>query len=257
MTWAKIDTALHRNPKVRLAGRNARDVYLFVVLANADTGADGELNAMILDPAYLADQLMCSEADAIDGVKRCETFQLLHVTGSIVSICGWDDEWKVKTSSDRVRKHRDKKKQEVAPDETLRNVTSVSCNGETHREIDRERERETESLAHPVDAPAFDFDSVYGLYPRKVGKSRGLKLCKSKVKSEAKYDTLVVAVAEMAQLWSRAGKDRMKFCPQFDTWISKDRWQDSEQLGPDGEAKPAGQLTPGQMLDRANAEDGY
>ena len=144
MTWAKVDTGFHSNPKIRRAGRNAADVYFFLILANAKNGGDGELPEHYADPAYLAYEIQCSEEEAEDGLKRCETFHLLHVTGGVVTICGWDDEWRLTTSSDRVRKHRKKKKQEsqtVTTDETLRNVSGVSCNGETHREIDREIER--------------------------------------------------------------------------------------------------------------------
>lgn len=256
MTWAKIDTAFHRNPKVRMAGRNARDVYFFVLLVNAERAADGELNALVVDPDYLADQLQCSVEDARDGVAKCETFHLLHVDEHVLTICGWDDEWKVATSTDRVRKYRQKKKQAVADNETGGNVSAVSCNGETAREIDREREREKDSIAHRADAPSgFDFAAVYAAYPRKVGKTRGLSLCASKVKTQAKYDTLLTAAQEMGRLWRSAKKDRKGFCPQFDTWMSKGRWLDPEQIGPDGESKAPGELTIGEELDKAN--EGY
>lgn len=138
MNWAKIDAGLHRNPKVRMAGRDARDVYLFLVLTNAEQNADGELPAMYADPEYLADTLQCSIDEARNGLKRCVTFQLLHVTDEIIRLIGWDDSWRVKTSSDRVAKHRRKKKaaekvppekkQGVTKDETPCNVTPVTGN---------------------------------------------------------------------------------------------------------------------------------
>lgn len=98
----------------------------------------------------------------------------------------------------------------------------------------------------------FDFAAVYEIYPRKVGKTRGLSLCRSKVKTEARYDTILAAAEEMRRLWQHAPKDKRGFCPQFDTWVSKGRWLDDQQIGPDGEARAPGRLTAGQQLDLAN-----
>jgi hypothetical protein len=249
VTWAKIDTALHRNPKVRMAGREARDVYLFVVLANADTGADGELNSMILDPEYLADQLQCSVEDATRGVKRCETFHLLHVTGSIVAICGWDDEWKVKNSTDRVRKHRNQKKQAVAADETLRNVTDVTVTNETPREIDREIDREIESIAQSA-LERFDFESAYADYPRKQGKAKGLTAARRIITTPEDFEKFTDCITFMSRAFR--SKDAKQFCPHFSTFVNAKSWRDEEWPGSDRVTTSPGKLTPGQLLDQAN-----
>lgn len=150
MAWAKIDTALHRNPKVRMAGRDAREVYLVILLANAEQKADGELPAFYADPEYLADVIQCTREEAQAGLKRCVTLQLLHVTDDVVAISGWDDTWRVKGSADRVAKHRAKKKAEksrqLGQGETACNVTGVTGNAgnglDKKREIDKKRESE-------------------------------------------------------------------------------------------------------------------
>lgn len=243
MGWAKIDTALHRNPKIRMAGRDAREVFLFIILANAEQKADGQLPAVYADPEYLADSLQCSVEEARNGVKRCVTFHLLHVTDDVLSIVGWDSEWRVKNSTDRVAKYRAKKKAEskqgFVKGETLRNVSSVTRNACNALDITEQTDRtDNKSHAHRPDArERFDFAAIYAMYPRKVGKARGLKLCASKVKSEQKYQQLASAAQEMERLWSGATRDQLKFCPQFDTWVSKDRWLDAEQQGPSLDSK--------------------
>lgn len=127
-------------------------------------------------------------------------------------------------------------RESLAPDHDLRPTTydhDLSCSSGDERE-------------------RFDFAAVYAHYPRKVGKSRGLSLCRSKVKSQAKYETILAAAEEMGRLWARASKDRMGFCPQFDTWVSKDRWLDPEQVGPDecsgGSGKPEPTRAPERLL---------
>lgn len=135
MKWTKIDSGLHRNPKIRLAGRNAREVFLFVLLYNAETGSDGEISSLILSPEYLSDQLQCSIDEAAEGVKQCETFHLLHVENEKVRICGWDYEWRTKTSTERVKKHREKKdeqKQQHINNETRETLRNVTLRSETH-----------------------------------------------------------------------------------------------------------------------------
>lgn len=247
MTWAKIDTGFHRNPKIRMAGRDARDVYLFIVLANADQCADGSLPGLYANPTFLADALQCDEASVRNGLKRCETFQLLHVTEGEIRIIGWDEDWRTKNSTDRVRKHREtkkaKKKQGVTDDETLRNVSRVSRNGcnALDREIervDREEKREKIDISHPagervIPKPRFDIESVYQLYPKKQGKQKGLTAARKKIKTDADFLALTVAVETMAKAW--AGKDT-KFCPQWVTFINQERWRDDELPLPEAEA---------------------
>jgi hypothetical protein len=149
MTWAKIDSGLHLNPKIRMAGADAREVFIYIVLANAGQSADGTLAGHYANAAFLADALQRDEETIRNALKRCVTFRLLHVTDEEVSIVGWDSEWRTPKSTSRVQKHREKKRlQALDEDETLRNVTEtlqgVSETHETPRERERAEERERE-----------------------------------------------------------------------------------------------------------------
>ena len=68
--FAQLDHDLHNNPKVRRAGRDGRDVFVFVLCKNASRGFQGYIPARYLEVDYLADQLRCSEEEAANGIAR-------------------------------------------------------------------------------------------------------------------------------------------------------------------------------------------
>lgn len=75
--------------------------------------------------------------------------------------------------------------------------------------------------AHGVDEPAFDFDAVYAIYPRKEGKKKGLQRCRSQIKTRLKYDALLTAVKNYSEHVIGRDPDKVK---QFDTFIGC--WED-------------------------------
>lgn len=75
---------------------------------------------------------------------------------------------------------------------------------------------------------AFDFAEIYSLYPRKEGKSDGLKICKREIKTKADFELLRSAVIRYREHCESAGTDK-KFIKHFDSFMG--RWRDS--LDPD------------------------
>lgn len=69
--------------------------------------------------------------------------------------------------------------------------------------------------------PKFDLESVYRRFPRREGKSRGLKKLKSEIRTLADFEQLVVSVENYAA--SRRGEDP-KFTKHFSTWVAE--WRD-------------------------------
>ena len=69
----------------------------------------------------------------------------------------------------------------------------------------------------------FDFESVYKIYPRKLGKASGIRKLKSKVKTDEKYEQLKLAVEKYAAHCKRERIEE-KFIMHFNTWCS--RWED-------------------------------
>ena len=109
--FAQLDHDLHNNPKVRKAGRDARDVFVFVLCKNASRGFQGWIPAHYLEVDYLSDQLGCTEAEAANGVARAIEKKLIAVDGDVVSIVGWSAEYGrgPLSNAERQRRYRENK----------------------------------------------------------------------------------------------------------------------------------------------------
>jgi hypothetical protein len=79
-------------------------------------------------------------------------------------------------------------------------------------------------LSVPEQAKRFDFEALYARYPRKRGKTPGLKLCHKHIRSEADYALLGRAVDAYAR--ECAGKDP-EYMLYFSTFMG--RWRDYVQ----------------------------
>jgi len=108
--FAKMDADLDGHPKVRKAGRDGREVFLFVLRRNAALDRSGRVPATYVEPWYLADQLMMSEDEACHGLSRTVTAGLLAIQDGHVSICGWSDEWAKAPLDEAERKRRERER---------------------------------------------------------------------------------------------------------------------------------------------------
>jgi hypothetical protein len=74
---------------------------------------------------------------------------------------------------------------------------------------------------------AFDFEKVYNLYPRKKGKSAGLRWLKRHVRSSSRFDLVMEAVQNFANECNNRGTDEnfipyfSSWCPQFEDYINE------------------------------------
>lgn len=115
-SWCKVASNLDSHPKIRRGGSVCREVYCFALRRNAEPGnqVPGVVPASMMEPWFIADQLMISEADASRGLDKALEVGLLErhpVTGTI-SIVGWDDSWgrASKTSAERQAEYRARKR---------------------------------------------------------------------------------------------------------------------------------------------------
>ena len=148
--FAKVDTHLDSHPKVRRAGRNGREVFLFVLRKNAAVDRGGRVSASYVEPAYLADQLMTSESEARDGLDRAVAAGLLCLDDDDVIISGWDEDWSRRPLDDSERKARQRAKDKQVQgnstdvDEKLLDVTKSNVterDGSRMSRIDQREER--------------------------------------------------------------------------------------------------------------------
>lgn len=70
---------------------------------------------------------------------------------------------------------------------------------------------------------AFDFDSLYQKYPRKLGKTAGLIKARAQIKSQAEYDDLSLAIEKYSEYITRE-KTEPQFIKHFSTFMTS--WRD-------------------------------
>lgn len=96
-SWAKMADDLDRNRKIRKGGRNAREVFLWVLRKVASGNTSGWVKAEDFDDLeWLADELMTPLTELTDGVSRCFAVGLLERDGDRVRVVGWDGHWAIR-----------------------------------------------------------------------------------------------------------------------------------------------------------------
>jgi hypothetical protein len=87
-----------------------------------------------------------------------------------------------------------------------------------------EKNREENTLAQSSDcATPFDFESLYKKYPRKLGKHRGLVLCKAQIKTDLDYQALSLAIDQYAAHCQKQATEP-KYIKHFSTFMGS--WRD-------------------------------
>ncbi len=144
-SWCKVAADLDCHPKIRKAGRDGREVFLFILRRNSLGNYEGRLPIVMVDPDYLADQLMMSADTARNGIVTACNAGLLRVTERHVVISGWEFEWSKSsmTNAERQARHREKLRADVElpanSNGQSREVTSVT---EDKNRLDKKRERD-------------------------------------------------------------------------------------------------------------------
>lgn len=105
------------------------------------------------------------------------------------------------------------------------------------------------SLTGGSPASKFDFAALYALYPRKVGKTKGLAQCHRQIKTAADFESLRLAIETYRA--AVAGKSS-EYVKHFSTFMGC--WRDYLEAPTEPDAIPQRQLDP-EYLARVLAED--
>jgi len=157
-SWCKVSSTLDGHPKIRKAGRNGREVFLFALRRNAlpENECPGSVSAAELDPDYLAYELMMPSNEAVTAVTACVTAGLLVPDGDRFLIGGWSEEWgrKAKSNAERQAEHRKRTKERQGDPKsvTASNAPKVTRNGSNALE-ERRGEEKRERQAEPGHGP--------------------------------------------------------------------------------------------------------
>lgn len=147
LSWCKVASNLDSHPKIRKAGRDGREVFLFALRRNAEPGNKhpGSISADELEPDYLAYELMSPRDAVVTGVTAAVTAGLLALEGDRYVIVGWEEDWsKAKSDgakrTEKWRKNKELPKQPSRGDRPRHTVTL----GDTS-DIEETRSEETRS----------------------------------------------------------------------------------------------------------------
>lgn len=181
---------LDSNPKIVAGGREAREVYLFVLRRNWAHNADGKIPAADLGVQYVARQLFMSEVEAAIGILRAAEVQLINITrdgekisippggtdnalqrvvtlvthADGVEIDGWTPEWGGgnRTNAERQRAYREakKNKQNETVEEEGSSVTT-RCNA-NERVVTRYTSEKSRSEENKISLVPEDSGTVVG-----------------------------------------------------------------------------------------------
>ena len=76
-----------------------------------------------------------------------------------------------------------------------------------------------------VEREVFDFEAIYENYPRKIGKSSGLKSCAKQIKTKEEYEQLLLAVKNYSAQ-CLLDQTEKKFIKKFNNFLKDDYWRD-------------------------------
>ncbi len=238
IVYCQVDAHLDTNPKIRRGGRDARDVFEFLLRRVAIGRTAGTVPLKYIEPWYLADQLMMSEAEAINGVEKAQAVNLIAIdAGSgVVRVIGWTEEWgrTPKEGSERTKEWRARLESKVPksrePVTTCDDVSSQPSHVTTRDESDAgeerrgEEKREVESVSGKPDAAVLLASSAVAeinrLASTRYKPASALKLCRALVK--AKYTPeQAIQVVRSKRSWLDDAKMRPYFRPATLLALSK------------------------------------
>jgi hypothetical protein len=75
----------------------------------------------------------------------------------------------------------------------------------------------------------FDLDAVYDEYPRKIGRTAGIKALKKQIKTAADYAKVMQGVVAFAVAMKSEGRPVLKI-PYFSSWVNQEQWRDYAEL---------------------------
>lgn len=128
----------------------------------------------------------------------------------------------------RMRKYRKKQKEEA--DQKASPVTSPVTNKAELRDIDSSNSDSSEKDISPKrNAYPSQFEEIWDLFPRKVGKDDALRVWK-KIRGRIEHDALKAAISKHAA--QVAGKEK-QYIPHPATWLNDGRWQDEDLQPPE------------------------
>ena len=220
LQWFRVYHRMIDDEKIRLIAFEDRWHFIAVCCLKADGLLDEPDSAMKWRKIAVK---MGVQARDLDEIKR-RLFEVGLVDEAMQPLA-WDDlQYRSDTSTERVRKYREKSK--VTRDETRRNVSVTVQETETDTESESDlsslrsdRDRETTAVARVDQAAPNLFEQFWSIYPHKVGKRDAEKAFATALKRASIADIM------NGLLRYAAKTDDRPWCNPS-TFLNQDRWTD-------------------------------
>ena len=244
MQWFRIWHGFLQSPKWTLVARRADcsrgdvlNVALFLVDYASRNADRGSIEGADLD-----------ECEVVTGVTRNVTERIIDeitkLQRSPIDDCRWSnwDEYQPKdgTAAERMRRYREKKKQELSedadPGESAAGVTSRRVTRNVTPEQNRTEQNKEESRKRDAALSASFDKEFWPAYPVKKGKDAAKKKFIAKAKSVG-VERIMSGLASAKAEWAR--KETIPdFIPHPLTWLNQGRWADEAVSAANGPPKP-------------------
>lgn len=160
--WVKLSSTIHGNARLQLAGRDARDTFIWLLCLNGQLAADGVIGAKHVRPEIVSHVVGMTIEAAKEALEALVEFDLVARTpDGGVSLLGWDEEWRPTNIKERQRLRDWRSKQNDSTGETYANVpvrTRTLTYGEKRR--DQKRSEEIRVAAPPRRAVSLEAQKV-------------------------------------------------------------------------------------------------
>jgi hypothetical protein len=157
--WARMAGDIHRNRKIRRAGPDAREVFMWVLCQNALHNRGGWIpRADVTDFEHVAEELQRNAAVTENGFRYCVAHELLREEGDRVVIVGWDHEWSRTplTNAERQARFKENKRLRALPSVTGNDDVTHNGNNESNVSEKRREDIESASSQSELDEPSDD-----------------------------------------------------------------------------------------------------
>jgi hypothetical protein len=204
--WFRLYSEFAHDPKIQMMPEAMQRRYIMLMCMRCSETLE------TLHETEIAFQMRLSD-DELQSTK--EFFIAKGFIDDDWNLTNWEKRQYVSDSSTvRVRKHRDKQKEEKKQDETL---PKRSSNG---TEQNRTEQKQSKAI---VDDSLFD--RFYVVYPKKVARAAALKAFRACKPNESLVETMIAALKLQVDSpdWQ---KDGGKYIPNPATWLNGERWKD-------------------------------
>ena len=207
--WFRLYSEFAHDPKIQMMPEQMQRRYIMLLCMRCSETLE------TLHETEIAFQMRLSDDEL---AKTKELFLSKGFIDEQWNFTNWEKrQYASDSSTVRVRRHRDKKKDEPKQDETL---LKRPCNG---TEQNRTEQKQTKTFE------SYDslFDVFWKAYPSKVGKDAARKAF-AKRKPYDDLLALMLASLESQKSSDRWTKDNGQYIPNPATWLNQGRWMDED-----------------------------